>query len=316
MKIATMTPVRLIPSLSLLLFLSALCGAMDASGAENKGVSQDSPRVIRMASIFDAMPGVNTEDARMAMEMLLRNITDQQGYRFHIQLDFLMDFDQAAERIVNDRYDLVVMPGLDYMRMRNKVDLDPRMVLSRIDAPTEPLVLVTRRDETLNTLAQRDSRILIVDLGRTGEISRFWLDTVMLESGLGSSDQFFTEIRRSQKPSRSVLPVFFGQVAACVVQAGALEVLCELNPQIEHRVRILKRSKDLVTLLLCSTQWADPGDVDKVVAAGIDAIHDPKSRQALTMVQMNRFYPFQPGYLDATAELYERHRRAMERRNR
>jgi hypothetical protein len=300
---ALCTPTHLFLSV---LFIFTMYGVSDAMAAESDDDPSNAQRVIRMASIYDAMPGVNTEDARMALEMLMHNIMVRQGNRFRIRLDFLMEFDQAAEKITTDRYDLVVLPGLDYLQIRPKVDLIPRLVLSRVDQPTEPLVLVTQCDETLTSLAKKKLRILMIDVGRFGETAKLWLDTVLLEAGLGSSHQFFTEIRRTQKPSQSVLPVFFDQVAACVVAEGALKVIKELNPQIERRVQILKRSGNLVTLLLCATPWANQKDVDMVVAEGIKAIYDPKSRQALTIVQMNRFYLFQPEYMAATQDLYER----------
>jgi hypothetical protein len=294
----------------------AICGMPAASDAESDGDPPHEPHIIRMGSIFDTMPGVNTEDARMAMEMLMRNIVVRNGGRFNIRLDFLMEVDQAAEKIIADRYDLVVLPGLDYLRIKDKVALAPRLVLSRVESPTEPLVLVTLRGETMKTLAMKDKRILIIDVGRAGEIAKLWLDTVLLEAGLGPSHQFFTEIRRSQKPSRSILPVFFGQVTACVVPENALYVMNELNPQIGRKVQVLKRSENLVTLLLCATSWADQEDVEMVVQEGINAIHDPKSRQALTMVQMNRFFLFQPEYIAGTVELYDRFQHTREKHGR
>ena len=293
--------------------ISAMYGFPGPINAQADRHPPHTSHIIHMASVFDAMPGVNTEDARMAMEMLVRNIMARQGNPLRIHLDFLMQFDQAAAKITANQYELVVLPGLDYLQIKSKVALFPKLILSKVDEPAEPLALVTRRNETLNTLGKKDSRILIIDVGRAGESAKLWMDTVLLEAGLGSSDHFFTEIRRSQKPSRSVLPVFFGQVAACVVPESALKTMNELNPQIGRRVQILKRSKNLVNLLLCATSWADQGTVDRVVAEGIHAFHDPKSRQALTMVQMNRFYRFQPEYLADTVDLYERYQRAMER---
>ena len=311
-----MVPRKLIQTLLMVMLLCAVCGFAGSVGAQLDDDSLPATHLIRMGSIFDAMPGVNTEDARMAMEMLMRNIVARQGNRFRIRLDFLMEFDQAAAKIKSERYDLVVLPGLDYLQIKATVALTPRMVLSRVDRPTEALVLVTQRNETLKSLAKKDSRILILDVGRTGENAKLWLDTVLLEAGLMPSHQFFTEIRRSQKASRSILPVFFGQVAACVVQESALSVMNELNPQIGRKVKVLKRSEDLVTLLLCATSWADGQDVDMLVEEGIHAIHDPKSRQALTMVQMNRFYPYQPEYLAGTMELYERYQRVRKKQDR
>lgn len=304
---------KLVP---LLLFILAVCGILGVMGAEINDDPVDAPHVLRMASIFDAMPGVNTEDARMALEMLMRNIMVRQSNRFRVRLDFLMDFGRAAEKITTDRYDLVVLPGLDYLQIKSKVTLIPRLVLSKVDRPTEPLVLVVRHNETLETLSKKDPRILIIDVGRSGESAKFWLDTVLLEAGLEPSHQFFTEIRRSQKPSRSILPVFFGQVAACVVPESALTLMEELNPQIGRKVQIMKRSENLVNLLLCATSWADREDVNMVVEEGINAHHDPKSKQALTMVQVNRFYLYQPEYMAGTIDLYERYQRAKEKQSR
>jgi hypothetical protein len=313
MRSNRLTLCKLIQFLLAVVRVYLVCGLACVSGA---GAGQDSPPVsivLRAASIFNAMPGVNTEDARMAMEMLVRNVLVRQGNRFRIMLDFLMDFDQAADKITAERYDLVILPSLDYLQIKSKVDLFPRLILSRGEKPTEQLVLVTRRGETWETMKKKDARILAIDVGRSGESAKLWLDTVLLDTGLGPSDQFFTEIRRVQKASRSILPVFFGQVAACVVPENALNVMNELNPQIGQQVQILEHSADLVNMLLCTTSWADQAYVDKVVAEGIDAFNDPRGRQALTMVQMNRFFLFQPGFMVGTKDLYKRYQRAMEK---
>ncbi len=296
--------------------ITFLCVAYSYSGAvsaqSGKGSAQ-APLVFRMASIFNAVPGVNTEDSRLSLEMLMRNISMLRGNPFSIQLDFLMEFDQAADKIIKDQYDLVVLPGLDYLQIRSKVDLIPRMVLSPVDKPTEPLILVTQRSETLSSLARKKSRILIIDVGRTGQSAKLWLDTMLIDAGYGTCNQFFTEIRFSQKPNRSVLPVFFGQVSACAVTESALKVASELNPQVERRVKILKRSENLVNLMLCATPWAEREKVDILVAEGMQAIVDPKFKQALTMVQMNRFYIFEPKYIADSEKLYRRFKHNMKK---
>ena len=313
MKIAPIALHQLIPLLLLVVLLDTIYRVPGAIGAESDHDRPDSAHLIRMACIFDAMPGVNSEEARIALEMLMRDIMNARGDRLRIELEFIPEFNLVAGKIITERYALVVLSGLDYLQIRSEAPLTPELVLSKVDQPTEALTLVTQRNETLASLRQKDSRPLIIDAGRAGEGDKLWLDTVLLEAGLGPSDQFFTEIRRSQKPSRSVLPVFFGQVAACVVSESALKVMNELNPQIEQRVQVLKRSGNLVTLLLCATPWADPQDIRMVVAEGVKAVHNPKSKQALTMVHMNGFYRFEPRYLAASKVLYERYLRAVKK---
>jgi hypothetical protein len=299
----------------IVLLICATGGLPGPAAAESGDGPQKPPRIIRLVCISDTMPGVDTEDARMAMEMLMRNVWGDGGRQFRIQLDFV-DFGQIAQKIVSERHDMAILPALDYLQFRDKVPLIPRLVLSRVDAPTEALVLVTQRDETFETLANKKQRVLMLDMGRGGEGARMWLDTVLLEAHLGSTQQFFTEIRRAPKASRSILPVFFGQAAACVVPESALMVMKELNPQIGRRLRVIRRSESLAALLLCATPWADQGDIDLVVSSSNQAMNDPKSQQALTMVQMNRFFRFEPAYLAATENLYKRFVARIKRGNR
>lgn len=270
-----------------------------------------SSRVIRMVSIFDAMPGINTEDARMALELLLRNIMTNREDPFVIKLDFITDYPNAASELQAGRYDLVVLTGLDYLEFKPKVTLTPLMILSKVNQPTEPLVLVTQRGMTLAAIRKKSSRTLILEEGRAGQMAKIWLDTILMEEGLAPSELFFNRIRFAQKTSRSVLPVFFGQVEASVVTRNALDVMSELNPQIDTRLQVLKSSDGLIALLMCATPWANPKDVKRVTAEAADAMNDPKSRQALTIVQMERFFPFKSEYLEATQALYERYKNMM-----
>ena len=296
------------------MLICAIGGLPDPAAAGSVDGPPQSSRVIRLGCIFDATPGVNTEDARMAMEMLIRNLWEEQGRRFSIKLDFIMDLGQVARKIASEHYDLTILPALDYLQIRDRIALEPKLVLSAVDAPTEALVLVTQRNETFETLAKKDSRVLMLDMGRGGEGAKMWLDTVLLEAHLGSTQHLFTEVRRSPKASRSILPVFFGQAAACVVPESALLVMNELNPQIGRRLRILKRSEDLVALLLCATAWADQDVLDMVVTGSDQAMNDPKARQALTLVQLNRFFLFKSEYMTATENLYKRYRVSKKKR--
>jgi ABC-type phosphate/phosphonate transport system substrate-binding protein len=316
MKNAPMGLCKQILMFLIVVFLDALVAIPGSLGAESVPHPPDTTHVIRIASMFDAMPGVDIEESRMAFEMLMRNVVDTQRNRLGFHLEFIMDFNQAAKKIIAGHYDIVVLSGMDYLQIRSKTPLMPKLVISKVDQPTETLALVTQRNQTLESLQLKDPRILIIDAGRAGEVGKLWLDTVLLEAGLKPSEHFFVQIRRSQKPSRSILPVFFGQVAACVVSENAFKLMNELNPQIDQRVQILKRSQNLVPLLICTTPWADQEDIRLIVAEAVKANTNPKSRQALTMIHMSGFFLFRTEHLVDSEALYERYRLARKRWNR
>jgi hypothetical protein len=307
-------PMRII--LLLYALIHFVCVFSGRAFAEEGDANHPLVRTIRMASIFDAMAGVNTEDARMALEMLLRNIMTHKSNPFTIRLDFLAEVSESAGKIASEQYDFVILNGMDYLELKPRIALIPSLVISKVDSPTEPLALVTKSNETLETLRKKDSRTLVLEVGRAGEVDKLWLDTVLLEEVGEPSDIFFTSIRRASKASRIVLPVFFGQVEACVVPNGALMVMQELNPQIGSQLQVLRRSEGLVTLLLCATPWAKDGDVEVVVEEAAKAMCDPKAKQALTIVQMNGFYRYKAEHMEATTALYERYKDAMKKQDR
>ena len=119
---------------------------------------------------------------------------------------------------------------------------------------------------------------------------------------------FFTQVKGANKASQVLLPVFFGQADACVVTASAFAVMAELNPQIHSRLQVLKRSPELVLLLLCATDLAAPDARQSLMAEALSAEKNPSLRQALTIVQMKRFIPFKPEYFTGTEGLLRRHR--------
>jgi ABC-type phosphate/phosphonate transport system substrate-binding protein len=128
------------------------------------------------------------------------------------------------------------------------------------------------------------------------------------QAGYPSGEQFFTTIKRASKPSQVLLPVFFGQADACVTTASTFALMAELNPQIEKRLAVVKRSPELVSLLLCATDLAATEDRKMLVEEAKGMEQDPTVQQAMTIVQMKRFIPFEPQYFQATTDLIEKHR--------
>jgi phosphonate transport system substrate-binding protein len=75
-----------------------------------------------------------------------------------------------------------------------------------------------------------------------------WLATVLDRENLGASDQFFRSMTTESKPSRVILPVFFGQADACLTSKAAFDTMCELNPQVGRELAVVASSPALVAV--------------------------------------------------------------------
>jgi ABC-type phosphate/phosphonate transport system substrate-binding protein len=261
------------------------------------------------ASLDNTYTGMHIKESRMAMLSIMQKIFTPKYPEIRLHLDFLAKDGGLADAISSKQYDVIATTGLDYLSLRRHIRLRPLAILSKTDQPTDTYLLITRKNRTLKTVAAQQSRSLIIDAGGGGDFAKYWLDTVLAARGLPQHRVFFDIVRTGDKPSRTLLPVFFGQADACVVSESALSVMIELNPQLDRQLVVEERSAGYVSILICATERLEDWARD-IVMEETERMHStPDGRQILTIMQMKRFFPFQPEYLDATERIYQEHQR-------
>ena len=289
----------------------ALTGIINA--AQNDA-AVPSPRLIRFASVYDVLPGIDTEDARLSLEMVMRKTMTRQIHPFEIDLAFITDFDTAAKLINKGDFQFVTCSGMDYLLLQEQTSLSPILVASRVEHPTEELLLVVRKGTRLEELGRKPGSTLILQQGRIGANALVWLETVLWEAGLPNAETHFGAIQHVHKTSRILLPVFFGKADACVINASAFDLMADLNPQIGKQLVIFKRSGGLVSMLVCATPMADEEDRAALDYEADRVMNDDYTRQAMTLVQMKRFFPYQPEYLATTEAIFKRYQSSVVQR--
>jgi phosphonate transport system substrate-binding protein len=230
--------------------------------------------------------------------------------QIRLHLDFLVKDSGLVDALANKQYDVIATTGLDYLSLRERFHLRPLAILSKTDEPTDTFMLITRKNKTLRTLAGLPNRTLIIEAGGGGgEIAKLWLDTVLKARGLPPHQKFFNVLRTGDKPSRTLLPVFFGQADACVVSESSLAVMSELNPQLEEQLVVEERSAGYICILISATDRLEDWARDIVMEETMRMHTIADGQQILTIMQMKRFFPFKPKYLEATERIYRRQQR-------
>jgi ABC-type phosphate/phosphonate transport system substrate-binding protein len=269
------------------------------------------PLEMRFASVTNTVTGVNLEDARLAIEMIMKKILIEKYPHYRFKVDFFPDLASATKALAHNSYHSITMTGLDYLSVRRSANLDPLLIASKVDQPVESFLLLTRRGETLETIAQNPRRELIVEQGGSGDMARIWLDVLLRSQNMPESRVFFNMVRQAEKPGRAVLPVFFGQADACVVAESAFAVLKELNPQIGSRLQVLQRSPGFVRVLICATDLMEPRDAGIITKEAVSLDEWPQGQQVLTIIQMKHLFGFEPEYLNATANLFRQYQQMV-----
>jgi ABC-type phosphate/phosphonate transport system substrate-binding protein len=259
------------------------------------------------ASLADTYTGMHAKESRMAMLSIMQKIFTPKYPEIRLHLDFLANDSGLADVISGKQYDVIATTGLGYLSLRRHIRLRPLAILSKTDQPTDAYLLITRKGKTLKAVAALPSRSLIIEAGGGGDFAKCWLDDVLEDRGLPQHQKLFNIVRTGDKPSRTLLPVFFGQADACVVSESALSVMIELNPQLEDQLVVEERSAGYISILISATERLEDWARD-IVMEETERMHStPEGRQILTIMQMKRFFPFKPEYLEATERIYKDH---------
>jgi phosphonate transport system substrate-binding protein len=197
---------------------------------------------IRLAVSESLVSELNINDARAVMQVWLKRMSQDLNIPIEFSPKVFDTTDEILRRARAGLFDAVALNIVEYRQIADV--LDPGHVIAETDG--EQYLLLAKSGGPVQHLSDlRGKRLTMLRAPRMCLATR-WLTTLLNEAHLGDSDQFFGSITVDLKPSRIVLPVFFGQADACVVSRRGFETMSELNPQVSRDLSVIARTPDLV----------------------------------------------------------------------
>lgn len=195
--------------------------------------------------------GVNENDARAALKVYAQTIGDQNGVYVSSAPELLEGTNAIAKSIKSKQADLFVLTAEEFFSLEH-LGLEGPLLLAKIkDNLAEEYLLLASEDSPLRKLEDLKGRSLTISSDARSSLAALWLEVQCREQGLGSAMQLLAKVTFSAKTTQVVLPVFFGKADACIVTRASWEVMCELNPQVRKRLRVVAVSPSLVPAVTC-----------------------------------------------------------------
>jgi phosphonate transport system substrate-binding protein len=208
-----------------------------------------------------------------------------------------------ADAFANGTADVASMTVQEYLAVPSNL-ISPRLLAASIaNNYTEEYILLVHADSGIVTLAGLRGRRLIMYNSLRGWISPLWLDVMLANQGYEAPSRFFSRVSFANKPTRTVLPVFFHQEDACIVTRHSYDVICELNPQLQKQLRVLAASPGYVPHLTCFRASISPEIIDRMIKAAVAAQDTVNGKQILTIFQCDRIAEITPEKLASVREL-------------
>jgi hypothetical protein len=212
------------------------------------------------------------------------------------------DIGNIEKDVKAKKVDVLALLPDDFLALKSRLSLEAAMVTATEAGPFVKVLLLARKDKGLRRVQDLKNKNLVPANGQFSSLYQIWCETILMREGLNAP------IKAPRKPNQAVLAVFFQQADACIVNQATFQVMTELNPQIGRELGIVAESPDLGGGVIAFRK--DYSETHKeTVREALTTLHaDPKGRQLLTLFQLQRLVPYQPGYFDTMETLIKEHR--------
>jgi len=296
----------------LLLFITSILPTVQAQPAT--GDREFTQADLNIGFARQAFSGVNRNDVEAAFKAFLVTVGRRQGFDLAVRSQVFDDAPSFEAAIRGVKVHIAIISAWDYVVMDLSGFADPSFVAVDQRGALSEYIVLSRRDGGPRSLVDLRGKSMTLLENSTTYASAPWVDTLLLENGLGMPGTFFGSVETVTKPSGAVLPVFFGNRTACVVDRAAFDTMNELNPQIGQRLQTMIVSPPLLNAVVCVSRsgWISPEHREAAIRGMVNLDEEPQGRQILTLFKVREMIPFKPEYLTSVQKLRAEHDRLKE----
>lgn len=252
---------------------------------------------------------VSPKDAEVAIQYWVELLAEEMGNRWKGTSRIFTDPLPLLKATDQGEFDLISLPPIDFLRYRSSMKLDPVMVSTVNGKHMTRFLLLVHKNSSISHLTSLRGKSVIFQSYGCGDAHEMWLDVELDKCGLSRSNSFFGRITRVKEASKVALPVFFGQVDACIMLDESFKVLVEMNPQLERQLLILARSGEFLGGVVLFPQSIAPAKQASLKHSCLRMSSYPRGKQILTLFRIDNLLDFPPGALDSLQGLFDEHRK-------
>jgi ABC-type phosphate/phosphonate transport system substrate-binding protein len=294
---------RILTALGLAALLAAgMLGALPAA-ASDAGTGR-----FRVSFSPGMFTEVNLSDARAAVRVWGQTIAKERGIDTDPDTSIFKDFEEMSRALQANLTDAVGMTVVEYEKLHRDTLLSPLFFTLVGGTPAEQYLLLVHSESGIDAIGKLQGRGLLLLSNVRSCVAAAWLGTLLVQKGLRPAADFFGSVTSATKPSQAALPVFFRKADACVLTRSAYATLCELNPQIEKKLKILESSTELVPAVFALRGDYDPPFKDQLLNALQNLHETPAGQQVLTVFLADRLEQRPASALQSAMDIIQRHR--------
>lgn len=183
---------------------------------------------------YPSLSNLSTKtDIEVSLNFWIQEITSEIDIE-NVQSILYTDIHQMSEDFSDKKIDLIIAPPLLITLYFDHSILSKGFIGIKKQGKTENLSIITNNSNQMSDFSGKKLLLPENDL-----LAEMFLNSKVIKKHKQPFHQVFSKINYSNKNQRMVLDVFFGKADVAVIYHSALEVMIELNPQIEKKIKVL-----------------------------------------------------------------------------
>lgn len=244
---------------------------------------------------------VDLNDAAAAMNVWVKKLESIIKPDFSLQPVFVNKIDDLDVNVLK-KTAMICLNSIDYIKYKKKFKLEGALLSFKNDNLFTQYTLITKNN--IKNIDELKGGKIGMEYKQNQIIPYMWLDILLKKNKLPAKDKFFKEVKEFNKDSQLILSLFFGQIDACVVTKNSFNLMIELNPQIQKRIKIINESPDLILTVTCFTRNFKNVDYrERILKAAKKLNSYSDGKQILTLMKSDRVVTFSDKYMYSITKL-------------
>lgn len=286
--------------LAMLLLLTVPENHLEAADADSASV-----KVRFSRSLFEE---VNENDALAAMKAWGIALAYNKNMPVKAEPSIFEGIEDLRKALHEQTIDIVTTSILEYEALQKELSSDEIFISLKGEEASEEYLLIAHRNGPIKNLQDLAGRHVLLQQNVHLYLAPLWLDTLLVRKGLKPVESFADTVVRKNALSDVLLPVFFQQADACVVNRRGLETMVELNPQLGRQLVVVESSSKLVPAVFALRRGYSP-PYKEALLDGFRKLHESADgRQVLLIFKSNKLAETSKDFLEPSLELITAYR--------
>jgi len=272
--------------------------------------AENSAPVFRAGFSRSLFTDVNDSDARAAIRVWAQTVARERNINMDPTAGL---FDDPAEMVSAMRQGAVDVMSTnfdEFLEISMEVETSDWFATVTASELFEEYIVLVHSDNGVSSLVELKGQSVILHDTARSSLALDWLDHLVIGDGFGAgAEEFFGTIKRVDKVSSAVLPVFFGQAVAGVVAESSFETMCELNPQLRRQLLVIAKSPRLLPAILFFRRDFESPEKERIMEALSNLHSTAAGQQVLTLFKSEALVPVDEQPLKETENFLRETRR-------